>query len=75
VSPVHIADDLAGLEGELGPFELQAGAPRHPEENVHSGQLDWLPIGCERAAACGADPAMVVNALPMDGLLAWISAK
>jgi hypothetical protein len=42
---------------------------------VHSGQLDWQPIGTARAAACGADSAMVVDALPTDGLLAWIGAK
>jgi putative hydrolase len=42
---------------------------------VHSGQLDWLPIGCERASACGADAEMVVNSLPVDELLAWAGAK
>lgn len=35
------------------------------------GQLDWQPYGCARAAACGVDPARVVNTWPVDELLAW----
>jgi hypothetical protein len=43
--------------------------------NVHSGQLDWQVIGCERAAACGAEPAMMVNSWSVDELRAWTGAK
>jgi putative hydrolase len=35
------------------------------------GQLDWQPIGCARAVACGVDPASIVNTWPMADLLAW----
>ncbi|MDQ1687153.1 MAG: putative hydrolase [Frankiaceae bacterium] len=35
------------------------------------GQLDWQPYGCERAAACGVPIESVVNARPLEELLAW----
>jgi putative hydrolase len=51
---------------------IEAGCRLAIDSDAHApGQLDWLPIGCERAAACGADPDMLVNAMPADELLAW----
>jgi putative hydrolase len=35
------------------------------------GQLDWQPYGCERAEACGMDPASVVNTWELAELQAW----
>jgi putative hydrolase len=35
------------------------------------GQLEWQINGCERAALCGVDAGIVVNAAPLDGILAW----
>ncbi|CAN5593690.1 PHP domain-containing protein [soil metagenome] len=39
------------------------------------GQLDWLPYGCERAAACGVDAARVVNTRDAEGLLRWTQGR
>ena len=38
------------------------------------GQLAWIRVGCERAHLCGVTPEMIVNALPLDGLLAWTAS-
>ncbi len=38
------------------------------------GQLAWVRVGCERAHLCGVTPEMVVNAMPVDELLAWTAA-
>jgi putative hydrolase len=35
------------------------------------GQLDWLPYGCARAAACGVGPERIVNTMPAPALLEW----
>ncbi|MGC9669106.1 PHP domain-containing protein [Planosporangium sp. 12N6] len=35
------------------------------------GQLDWLPYGCARAAACGVGPDRVVNTMPAHELVEW----
>jgi len=35
------------------------------------GQLDWLPYGCERAAACGVLVERILNTWSADELLAW----
>jgi putative hydrolase len=35
------------------------------------GQLDWLPYGCERAAACAVTASRVVNTRSAEALLAW----
>jgi putative hydrolase len=37
-------------------------------------QLDWQPYGCDRAAECGVDPDHVVNAWPVERLLAWTAS-
>jgi putative hydrolase len=54
---------------------VEAGCRIAIDTDAHApGQLDWLPIGCERAFACGVEPAMVVNAAGADDLLAWTAS-
>ena len=38
------------------------------------GQLAWVRVGCERAFLCGVTPPMIVNAMPVDELLAWTAS-
>ncbi len=38
------------------------------------GQLAWVRVGCERAFLCGVTPTMIVNAMPVDELLAWTAS-
>jgi hypothetical protein len=47
---------------------------RMPGIHVHSAQLDWRTIGTARAAACGADPALIVDTWSIDEVLAWTAA-
>jgi len=55
---------------------VEAGCRVSVDTDAHApGQLDWLPIGCERAAACGVEPSMVVNTGTADELLAWTATK
>jgi putative hydrolase len=39
-----------------------------------TGQLEWLPHGCDRAAECGVPLDRVINTLPAADLLAWTAA-
>jgi putative hydrolase len=42
------------------------------DSDAHApGQLDWLPYGCERAAACGVTAERVVNTWSADHLRGW----
>jgi putative hydrolase len=51
---------------------VEAGCLVSVDSDAHApGQLDWLPYGCERAAACGVPPERVVNTRGADDLLAW----
>ncbi len=51
---------------------VEAGCRFSIDTDAHApGQLDWQPYGCERAAACGVDPATIVNTWSADDLLAW----
>ena len=51
---------------------VEAGCLFSIDSDAHApGQLDWLPYGCERAAACGVPVESVVNARPAAELLAW----
>jgi putative hydrolase len=51
---------------------IEAGCLVSIDSDAHApGQLDWLPYGCERAAACGVPVESVVNAGSADELLAW----
>ena len=38
------------------------------------GQLAWVRVGCERAFLCGVTAEMIVNAMPVDELLAWTAS-
>jgi putative hydrolase len=38
------------------------------------GQLAWVRVGCERAFLCGVTPDRIVNAMPLDELLAWTAS-
>ena len=54
---------------------VAAGCKLAIDSDAHApGQLDWQLGGCERAAACGADPADVINTWPAEQLLAWTAA-
>ncbi|MGI9093825.1 MAG: PHP domain-containing protein [Mycobacteriales bacterium] len=51
---------------------IEAACLTSIDTDAHApGQLDWQPYGCERAAACGLNPASVVNTWPVDRLLEW----
>ena len=51
---------------------VQTGCLVSIDTDAHApGQLDWLPYGCERAAACGVPPARVVNTWAPREVLAW----
>ena len=46
------------------------------DSDAHApGQLDWLPYGCERAAACGVAADRVVNTWPADELRNWTARQ
>jgi putative hydrolase len=54
---------------------VEAGCLFAIDTDAHApGQLDWLRLGCERAARCGVDPARVVNTWPAERLLKWAAA-
>jgi putative hydrolase len=45
------------------------------DSDAHApGQLAWLGNGCERAFLCGVTPDRIVNAMPVDELLAWTAS-
>ena len=51
---------------------VEAGCVTSIDTDAHApGQLDWLPYGCERAAACGVPVERIVNSWSADELLAW----
>lgn len=51
---------------------VDAGCLFSIDTDAHApGQLDWQAYGCARAQECGVDAARVVNAWPVDDLLAW----
>jgi len=44
------------------------------DSDAHApGQLDWLPNGCERAAACEITADRILNTRPAPELLSWIA--
>lgn len=62
-------DDLIGLA-------LEAGCLFAIDTDAHApGQLDFLDLGAERAAAHDIDPDRIVTTWPVDRLLAWSHAK
>lgn len=51
---------------------LQVGCLLSIDTDAHApGQLEWQPLGCVRAAGCGAEPVVVVNTRPVQALLEW----
>ncbi|HEY0217609.1 MAG TPA: PHP domain-containing protein [Cellulomonas sp.] len=60
LDPPHALLDVAVAAGCLFTIDTDAHAP---------GQLDWQPVGCERAAAHGIGPDRVLDAWPLDRLL------
>ncbi|HEX2038651.1 MAG TPA: PHP domain-containing protein [Acidimicrobiales bacterium] len=51
---------------------VELGCRFSVDTDAHApGQLEWLPYGCERAAACEVSPERVVNTLGADELVAW----
>jgi putative hydrolase len=59
---IELARDL----GCLFSIDTDAHAP---------GQLDFLALGCERAAAAGIDPDRIVTTWPRERLLTWAAAR
>ena len=57
---------LAVAAGCLIAIDSDAHAP---------GQLDWLPYGCVRAAACAVSVDRVVNTWSADDLRAWTASR
>jgi len=54
---------------------VELGAKVSIDSDAHAvGQLEWQPYGCKRAAVAGVDPDHVVNAWPVERLLAWTAS-
>jgi putative hydrolase len=59
------------------PYELLeqavgAGCWFSIDSDAHAtGQLEWQPHGCDRAAHCDVPIDRIVNTLPADDLLTW----
>ena len=52
-----------------------AGCMFSIDTDAHApGQLEWQSYGCARAADAGLTPDRIINALPLDDLLAWTAA-
>ena len=55
---------------------IEAGCRVSIDSDAHApGQMAWLRNGCERAFLCGVTPAMIVNAMDADELLAWTGSR
>jgi putative hydrolase len=55
---------------------IEAGCLLSIDTDAHApGQLDWLPYGCARAAACAAPIDRIVNSWSADDLVAWTAGK
>ncbi|MDJ0382741.1 PHP domain-containing protein [Streptomyces sp. G-G2] len=55
---------------------VEAGTLFAIDTDAHApGQLDWQPLGCERAAECGVPAERVVNTWTVDGLRAWTRTR
>ena len=51
---------------------IESGCRVSIDSDAHYlGQLAWVRVGCERAFLCGVTPDRIVNALPVNELLAW----
>lgn len=46
------------------------------DSDAHAtGQLEWQPLGCDRAAAAGVPLDRVINTLDAPGLLRWVAGE
>jgi len=46
------------------------------DSDAHStGQLEWQPKGCDRAAEVGVPLDRIINTLPLDALLRWVAGE
>ncbi|HEY4334108.1 MAG TPA: PHP domain-containing protein, partial [Ilumatobacteraceae bacterium] len=51
---------------------IEAGCWFSIDSDAHAtGQLEWQPHGCDRAAAAGVPPQRIINAFSADQLLQW----
>jgi putative hydrolase len=66
LDPPHALLDVAVDAGCLFTIDTDAHAP---------GQLSWQPVGCDRAAAHGIGPDRVLDAWPLDTLLAHLGGR
>ena len=54
---------------------IESGCRVSIDSDAHyTGQLAWVRVGCERAFLCGVTAEMIVNAMPVDELLAWTAS-
>ena len=54
---------------------LEIGCRFSIDTDAHAtGQLEWQPYGCTRAAECGVEDEAIVNRLPADELVGWASS-
>ena len=57
---------------ELLDLALSYGCFVSIDSDAHAtGQLEWQPHGCEKAAASGVPVERVINTWPIEDLLAW----
>ena len=57
---------------ELVQLALEAGCSFSIDSDAHAtGQLEWQPYGCERAAECEVPLERIVNTMRVEDLLAW----
>ncbi len=69
---VNCAPDRQDPPDELLAVAVAAGCLFSVDSDAHApGELGWQVDGCDRLAAHGVGPDRVVNALPVDDLLAW----
>ena len=60
---------------ELVAIALEHGCYFSIDSDAHAtGQLEWLPLGCDRAAQTHVPIDRVINTWPVDELLSWTSA-
>jgi putative hydrolase len=54
---------------------VELGVKVSIDTDAHApGQLEWQHYGCDRAAECDVDPALVVNTWSADDLVAWAAS-
>ena len=60
---------------ELLAIAIDAGCSFSIDSDAHAtGQLEWQPFGCDRAAAAGVPIERIINTLCADDLLRWVDA-